>query len=193
MKVDSKQIMPFIETLKSLLNDLSNSFPECDEREQVIDCFDYTHEQIKSVLNEFQIKNLTPVNKELKNHLPGFVQSRDRLLDEEHGAEHVQSDYELKVHFMAQQYFIIKRKIANDGVDHLFTRDKISFHIYHYLIYTDDDMNIYLKNKYGAYLHDVIDTIIDEIIEARRKAPQMKLDLEIKPAEEKSNKLIDNL
>lgn len=195
MKVDSKHIQPFIETLKALLEDASNSFPECDEREQVIDVFDYVHEQIKSVLTEFKIEHLTPPLK-AKNSLPDFVQIRDRFADsninEGRDIDAYQNDYEEKIHFMAKMYFIIKRKIENDGVERCFTEERIRHHIYHYLLYNDDNINYYFNSVLAEALHKVVDRIVDEIIEALRKAPQMQLDLEIKP-EEKSKRLIDNL
>jgi hypothetical protein len=188
MKVDSKYIVPLFDTLKGIIQDVQYSFRECEDVEQCEGVLNYTSDQVFTLIATFTNEHLTPILKPETN-LPSFVKVYEKLVnDPPIGRD--QSSSESQAVFKSQFYYYMKRKFEKHPIDDI-PNDKLQNHILSELAMNDVRYGNYFFTKLAAAAEDVIDVICAEILENRRKYPQLVLSIDKNPHEKSSKKLID--
>jgi hypothetical protein len=193
MKVDSKHIAELFTEIKSLLSGVEESVRTGDDG--IEDYVISTAEDIKKMVNVFTIDYMTPRTKEpsMPNKYE-FQRTAERLLSRQDfqigGSGHTPS--ENSALFKNQFYSFLKREL----IKHDFTLISEEYKISEYL-----EVTVLANTKYEEYfftdfsedMYRVILLVAKEIVEFKRKNPQLEMFPDKTQPAKASSKLIDLL
>lgn len=189
MKVDSKNIAQAFVEIKALLAGIDDIFRD---GEYVEECINSIGKDITSIINVFTIEHMTPKAAAVDKR-PTFIKRYDELIDKaEMGINGPGlTPTENGEIFMARFYLFLKRELPKHEIPFKGKPGEIEDFIY-YNIVLGTTYEGYFISEFDRQANTVLRIVEKEILEHRRRFPQMQLDLEIKNPI-KSNNLIDIL
>lgn len=193
MKVDSIHIVQLFTEIKSLLSGIEESIREGDD--SIEDYVLNASDDIKKMVNVFTIDYMTPITKEPS--MPkkyGFQKTAERLLSRQDwgiGGDRT-TPSENEALFKNQVYKFLKGELRN----HDFTLIAEEHKIHEYL-----EVTVLANTKYEEYfftdfsddMYRVIGLVAKEIVDFKRKNPQLQMFPDQMPPAKASTKLIDLL
>lgn len=183
MNVDSKHIVECFDEIKCLLIGITEIIQEGDDGfEQAI--ISQT-EDIKKVINAFTIDKMTPVVKQTKQE-HYFLSTHLKLHDKSQNGSGLTPKENLLL-FKARFYLFLKRELPKHELPINLSLYELGNHIA-YAIIPNTTYNSFFNTDFDETMLRTIDLVATEIIEHRRKYPQIEIDLN---PTVKNNSLID--
>jgi hypothetical protein len=186
MKVDSKHIVELFTEIKCLLDSIADIIQMGDDGME--DYILSTAKDIRTVINVFSIDHMTPIIKPDKE--PAFLKRHVELNDKSQQPGVGLEPYENVLLFKARFYLFLRRELLKIDLQ-AFQNHNLHNDIFNEVVF-DSRYYSYFSTDFERPGYAVIELVANEIIEHRRKHPQLAMSFD-KPLQEVSKALINKI
>lgn len=187
MKVDSRLIVQLFEEVKYLLDGIDQIFREGEYVEEGINSI---AENVKTMFSAFTIDHMTPATLSRKKE-HSFLYDQVKLVDKTEAGLGLTPEENITL-FKARFYLTLKKQIAKQDLPINCHQGEIENFIENEVV-PNTTYESYFFTDFQSTMYNVIKLISREIVEHRKKHPQISMSFDNPTDKPKSKNLIDIL